>query len=77
MKDIKTRTLVKIAAAAFALYLAIYYWPPVSGFLGVLFSAFVPLLLGLALAYPLNILMSFYERHFFPGSQKLISMFSG
>ena len=70
MKDIKTRTLVKIAAAAFALYLAIYYWPPVSGFLGVLFTAFVPLLLGLALAYPLNILMSFYERHFFPGSQK-------
>lgn len=70
MRDIKTRTLVKIAAAAFALFLAIYYWPPVAGFLGVALSAFVPLLLGLALAYPLSILMSFYERHFFPRSQK-------
>ena len=70
MKDIKTRTLVKIVLACFALYLAIYYWTPVAGFLGVALSAFVPLLLGLALAYPLNILMSFYERHFFPNSQK-------
>ena len=70
MKDIKTGAVVKIALAGFALYLAIYYWPPVAGFLGVALSAFVPLLLGLALAYPLNILMSFYERHFFPNSQK-------
>ena len=70
MKDIKTRTLVKIVLACFALYLAMYYWTPVAGFLGVALSAFVPLLLGLALAYPLNILMSFYERHFFPNSQK-------
>ncbi len=70
MKDIKTRTLVKIVLACFALYLAMYYWTPVAGFLGVALSAFVPLLLGLALAYPLNILMSFYERHFFRNSQK-------
>ena len=70
MKDVKTRTLVKIVLACFALYLAMYYWTPVAGFLGVALSAFVPLLLGLALAYPLNILMSFYERHFFPNSQK-------
>ena len=70
MKDIKTGAVVKVALAGFALYLAIYYWPPVAGFLGVALSAFVPLLLGLALAYPLNILMSFYERHFFPNSQK-------
>lgn len=70
MKDIKTRTLAKIVLACFALYLAMYYWTPVAGFLGVALSAFVPLLLGLALAYPLNILMSFYERHFFPNSQK-------
>ena len=68
MKEISTRTLIKIALAAFMLFLAIYYWPAAAGFLGVLFSAFVPLLLGLALAYPLNILMSFYEKHFFPNS---------
>ena len=50
----KTRTLVKIALAGFALYLAMYYWPPVAGFLGVALSPSWPLLLGLALAYPLN-----------------------
>ena len=41
MKDIKTRTLVKIVLACFALYLAMYYWTPVAGFLGVALSAFV------------------------------------
>ncbi len=70
MKDIKTRALVKIVLACFALFLAIYYWPQAAGFLGVVLKAFVPLLLGLALAYPLSILMSFYERHFFPNSQR-------
>lgn len=70
MKPICTRTLVKIALAAFALFLAIYYWPAVARFLGLLLSACLPLLLGLCFAYLINILMSFYERHFFPASQR-------
>ena len=70
MKPICTRTLVKIALAAFALFLAIYYWPAMARFLGLLLSACLPLLLGLCFAYLINILMSFYERHFFPASQR-------
>ena len=70
MKPICTRTLVKIALAAFALFLAIYYWPAMARFLGLLLSACLPLFLGLCFAYLINILMSFYERHFFPASQR-------
>ena len=63
------RTIALIALAAFAVYLGIYYWPNIAGFIGLVASAVAPLVLGLVLAYPLNILMSFYERHFLPGSK--------
>lgn len=66
--DIKN--LVKISSAVFILYLCIYYWPEVSGFLGKVFSAFTPLVLGGAAAYLINILVSFYERRFFPSSTR-------
>ncbi len=52
--------------SVFALFLCINYWPAVAGFLGTALGAAVPLLLGCAMAYVLNILMSFYERHYFP-----------
>ena len=61
-----TRTIVAAAVAAFVVYLAIYYWDAVSEFLGLIASSLAPLLLGFFIAYPLNILMSFFERHFFP-----------
>lgn len=59
-----------ILSGLFLLYLAIYYWPSFSGFLRVLLSAATPLVTGCAVAYLLNILMSFYERHYFPKLQK-------
>ena len=61
--------ILKICAAIFALYLCVYYWPAVSGLLGVMLGAFKPVFIGLALAYLLNILLSFYERHFFTNSE--------
>ncbi|MGN0346847.1 MAG: AI-2E family transporter [Lachnospiraceae bacterium] len=59
-----------ILSGLFLLYLAIYYWPSFSGFLRVLISATSPLVIGCAVAYFLNILMAFYERHYFPKSQR-------
>ena len=53
------RTIALIALAAFAVYLGIYYWPNIAGFIGLVASAVAPLVLGLVLAYPLNMLMSF------------------
>ena len=70
MKKIETRTIIKIALAVFALYLGIHYWSNISGVFAKILGAATPLILGFVIAYPLNILMSFFERHYFPRSQK-------
>lgn len=53
----------------FGLYLAIHYWPGVVKLASALLSAAMPLILGCVIAYLVNILMSMYERSFFPGSK--------
>lgn len=60
------RSCAKIGISAFILYLCILYWPSFAALLTTLFSAAMPLLLGCVLAYAVNILMSFYEKHYFP-----------
>lgn len=72
MNQPSIRTVAAVAIAAFMVYLAIYYWPNISGFIGLVAQAMVPLLLGAVLAYPLNILMGFYERHFLPASENRV-----
>ncbi len=70
MKKIETRTIIKITLAVFAVYLGIHYWTDISGVFNKIIGALTPLVLGIVIAYPLNILMSFYERHYFPRSKK-------
>lgn len=53
-----------------AIYLACTYWHTLAHAVGVALGAASPLLLGAAIAYVANILMSFYERNFFPKSRK-------
>ena len=55
-----------------AVYLACTYWPVLTGALGVALSAASPLIIGAVIAYVANILMSFYERHFFVKNKKVI-----
>lgn len=62
---IEWKTCAKIVISLFALFLAITYWKPFSGFIGMVFGAAAPLFIGAAAAYVVNILMSFYERRFF------------
>ena len=64
------KTCFRICASVFALYLCIFYWESLSKLLGTLIGALSPLILGLVIAYVLNILMSVYERHYFPRSRK-------
>ncbi len=64
------KTCFRICASVFLLYLCVFYWAKVSRFFGTFLSALSPLLLGLVIAYVLNILMSWYERHYFPKQQK-------
>lgn len=73
MKKIENKTLIKIALAVIGVYLVIHYWTNISGFVGTMFSAAMPLLFGFVISYPLNILMSFYEKHWFPKSKKKIA----
>ncbi len=59
------KTCFKVGISIFLLYLCIYYWSSVSMFLGALINATVPLIIGAAVAYIINIMLNFYERHFF------------
>ena len=62
------KTLLPLGGTLFVLYLAIHYWPAICDLAVLVFGAAFPLLLGCVIAYALNILMSMYERYFFPNS---------
>lgn len=64
------KSCFRIGVSAFLLFLCITYWTPFTKFLGTLFGAAMPLIIGCVIAYILNILMSFYERHYFPKARK-------
>jgi len=64
------KTCFRICISVFLLYICIFYWEAFSKLLIAVIGAAAPLLLGFVIAYVLNILMSFYERHYFPGQQK-------
>lgn len=64
--QLEWKTCLRVGVSAFALFLCVYYWDVAAGFLSALFGAVAPILLGGVLAYLVNILMSFYERHWFP-----------
>ena len=68
MKKLEWKTLLKIGTVIFALFLLIHYWTNISGVIGTVISAATPIFIGLVMAYIINILMSFYERHYFPKS---------
>lgn len=59
------KTGLQIVCCVFLLYLAAYYWEAAANLISLLLSSLAPLFIGIAIAYVLNILMSFYERHYF------------
>ena len=60
------KSCFRVGISLFALYLAITYWSSFTSLLGLLVTAAMPLLIGCVIAYIINILMSFYEKHYFP-----------
>ena len=54
--------LIRLCLAAFAVYLGIYYWSSISRMLVALLAAFAPVFLGCAIAYIVNVPMSFFEQ---------------
>lgn len=57
---------LKVSLCVFGLFLAITYWHPFVVLLGIVLLAMKPLIIGGIIAYIVNILMSRYEKWFFP-----------
>ena len=70
--DIKRHASLLIGI--FILYLVIRYWDGAVGLLSLAVSAATPLIVGAVIAYILNILMSFFERLYFPKSRSRVVM---
>ncbi len=70
MQKLDWKTCFKVGCSIFCLYLCIYYWESAAGIIKSCLTAAVPFFVGCVIAYPVNILMSFYERHFFPKSKR-------
>lgn len=66
---IEWKTCFKLGVTAFLLYLCINYWSGAVGLVGTLIGAASPLIIGAVIAYVINILMSFYEKHYFTKSE--------
>lgn len=67
---LKWQTCLKVVASIFLLYLCVHYWPSAANLLSVALRAAAPLFIGFVVAYLVNILMSVYEKHYFPKSRK-------
>lgn len=63
------KTYLRVGIAAFLVYLCIYYWDALAGLLALFADAARPIAFGCIAAYLVNILMTFYERVYFPKRQ--------
>ena len=61
---------LRLGVTVFVLYLAIHYWGAVSHLCLLVLGTAAPLLLGAVMAYAVNILMSIYERVYWPRSTR-------
>lgn len=64
------KTCIRVGISTVLVYLFIHYWDSFAKFVKLAFVAAAPLIIGSAIAYVLNILMRFYESHYFPNSNK-------
>ena len=58
--DIKT--CIRVGLTAFAVYLAVQWWPHIASAAGAVLSAALPLFIGAVIAYVLGIPMMWYEK---------------
>lgn len=57
------KTCLRVGISVFIVFLCIHYWTTTASLIKTFLSAVLPLIIGAVIAYPLNILMEFYERH--------------
>ncbi len=70
--NLSWKTCIRAGVTVVLVYLACTYWHTLAHVAGVAIGAASPLIVGAAIAYVANILMSFYERYFFVKSKKPI-----
>ncbi len=72
MKNVKIewKTCFRVGISLFLLFLAVTYWQTACKFAVTAVGAASPLIIGAVTAYLVNLLMSRYEKWFFPRSQK-------
>jgi len=68
--NISWKTCFRIGVSALLLILCVKYSDAALGGIKLVLGAVMPILLGLVLAYILNLPMSFYERHYFTKQKK-------
>ena len=61
--NIDWKTCLRVGISVFVVFLCIHYWTTTASLIKTFLSAVLPLVIGTVIAYPLNILMEFYERH--------------
>ena len=66
---IEWKNCFRLGVTVFVTFLAIHYWSSLTGLAGLIFGASSALIIGFVMAYMLNILMSFYEKHYFTKSK--------
>lgn len=64
------KSLIRIAAVAFALFLAVHYWDAFVALLKSLVGVAAPLIIGAVIAYVVSIPMGLFEKIYFPKSNK-------
>lgn len=67
---LKWKTCFKAIVSAAILFLFIHFVDSIFAALGIVMNALNPLIAGLIIAYVVNIPTSFYEKHYFPNSEK-------
>lgn len=68
--NLSWRTCLKAVVSAAILFLFVHFVDSIFAVLGIAMNALNPLIAGLVIAYVVNIPTSFYERHYFPNSEK-------
>ncbi len=70
MKSLTWKTCFRVGVSIFLLYLCISYFSGAINIVSAVVGAASPIIIGAVMAYILNILMSAYEKLYFPKSQK-------
>ncbi len=59
------KLIFTLSLAVIGIFLVIHYWATIASWIGDIYKAILPCLIGAVIAYLINILMRFYERHYF------------